>query len=206
MLISRNALQVAKAASTDATRYTLNGIKIEADGTTVATDGNILVRYRPREMPSPTDYPVIPGCSPVDAEPLVPFILSTKDALSVAKLPGKTKLPILDFIALDTAKTNAGESACFAATDLQAVKMLAPKKIDGEFPDYDKIFPDPTVPPSARVGFTVAVLQKALTTLQACGATHIVMESRGECDPVEITASTDAGVMYAMVMPARIDD
>src|SRR3990167_4221804 len=100
MLLAKNALQVYRAASTDETRYSLNGILVEPDGATVATDGHIAVKFVPGWKRDAAEYPVIEGCNPVDAEgaePLKSFILPSNAAAEAIKaIPkGKRLLPIL---------------------------------------------------------------------------------------------------------------
>ena len=96
MLIHRNLLRVVEAASTDSTRYVINSLCINPDGSVKATDGHILVEAKEFGRGDPKEYPVIDG---IDAEylPDGPIVLERTAVLDALKLVPKVKhtMPIL---------------------------------------------------------------------------------------------------------------
>lgn len=207
MLLKKESFHVAKAASDDATRYGLTGILVEPDGSTVGTDGHILLKYSPKNVPEQTEYPMIDGFSDAsDTTPLVPFILPKADALAIAKMPEKSRhLPILQYVALDVPRTNANGNAYFTSTNLETVTQVAPKKIDGRFPEYDRVIPAKERG-GITIGFTLSVLEKALATMKACGVTVFSMNVVDATAPVRIDAecSDYDGTVVGVVMPRHL--
>src|SRR5262245_43730168 len=118
MLLQRKALEIARAASKDQTRQSICGLRIEPDGTTIATDGHILAKFTPLSNPDSKEYPVIDGVNADDGENrLQPFTLTTEGvALLLRALSKKTprSLPILGNIALDVKQTNSNGFAVAA--------------------------------------------------------------------------------------------
>lgn len=207
MLLLPKSLQVIKAASNDQTRPALRGVRIEADGSTVATNGHILARFQPTEHPDAKEYPTVEGCCAVSDEPLAPFTLPSEAIAMILKAVPKTRrtLPILGTIALDVLQTNQNGCAVLATTDLENPQIFRPRKIEDDFPDFSKVMP--AGKPKMIVGFKVETFRDALDTLRATGVEFFVLELRDETGPAKIVGQTKDrdGIVTALVMPARVD-
>src|SRR5262245_12487662 len=123
MLLQRKALEIARAASKDQTRQSICGVRVEPDGTTIATDGHILARFTPTIKVDGKEYPAIDGITADDGEnKLVPFTLTTEGvAMLLRALSKKAQrhLPILGNVAVDVEQTNRNGFAVTAVTDLE---------------------------------------------------------------------------------------
>jgi hypothetical protein len=209
MLIPRKALEVVRAASKDQTRQALCGILIEPDGSTVATNGHSLVRFKPTYLDDAKEFPAIDGCNPVDEVlSLRPFILGSESVSILLKaLPKKSRvLPILGNIALDVAATNNNGNAVCATTDLENPQIFKPRKVDAEFPTYQAVMPRSK--PKMTIGFKREVFENVLDTLKAMNVEYFVMEIRDETGPLELKASTKEqdGIVISLIMPARVEN
>jgi hypothetical protein len=210
MLIQRKALEIARAASKDQTRQSICGLRIEPDGTTIATDGHILAKFTPTANPDGKEYPVIDGVNADDGEnKLQPFTLPNEAvAILLKALPKKTTrhLPILRNVALDVEQTNGNGCAVAAITDLENPQVFKLRKVTDDFPDYQKVFPQGK--PKLVIGFMMAAFENLLSTLRATGVDGFVMEIRNETGPALIKARTQDGdgLVTALIMPARVDD
>ena len=101
MLLTRTELALAKFASKDASRLTLQSIAVEKDLTAV-TDGNLLLTVAHSKEHKDEDYPPTPGLemAQVNGEPLL--VDATAALAALKALPRKTTIPILAFAALGT--------------------------------------------------------------------------------------------------------
>jgi len=204
MLIPKKSLLVIKAASTDQTRFILNGVHITPDGSGIATDGHILFKHTPDELSDPKDYPAIEGVNLTDETPLQPFTLSSDSIQALLKaIPKKSHLPILSNIALDTKATNNNSSAVMAVTDLETSQVFKPKKIEGDYPDYEKVIPSET--PKVVIGFIVETLTKALQTMKALDIKTFAMEITDPKSAVKITPQDEIdGKTLGVIMPCKL--
>ena len=211
MLVSKTALSVRHAASKDATRYNLNGVRFESDGRVIATDGHRLYTVTPpEEKPDPREFPAIPGVEdPGGSAPLEPFTLPLAAADAVAKAIPKRGLPILKNALLDVDGTNGSEKARFVTTDLEVTTPIEALKIDGDFPDWRQVMPDgePTVKLALNWQY-LADLGKALN--EFCPGSReklVTIEIIDEMSPVKFTAKNpDTGEEFTgLIMPIRPD-
>jgi hypothetical protein len=227
MLLSKQALLVHKLATQDDPRYGLNGIRVEPDGSTVATDGHKLIKYTPKHTPDAVEFPTIEGCNPVQprnddgsAIELEPFILPSDAAAAAIKaLPGKrsqNSLPILAYVALDVAETNRNGQATLATTDLENPVVMRPAKLDGAFPKYENVIPK-TSELDEPIGFDVAYMMQICQTLKAQGFRHASLQLARPFDPskddnkykvsdrpMAIKATNDDGQSFVLLMPCHL--
>ena len=210
MLLRKQALSVVGAASNDDPRYSLNGILVEPDGSTVATDGHILVKYTPRSQPDTADYPTVEGCDPAKPGALVPFILpsdAAKDIYKAVPKGRKASLPILtDFVAIDVEQTNANGCAVLGVTDLESPRVFRPMKIEGSFPKYENVIPtaDKLGP---KVGLGVDLLMRICKIAKAQGFECLELQTfvdEPADKPVIFRAKNDKAVFLAVQMPRVI--
>ena len=210
MLLQRKALEIVRAASKDQTRQSICGIRIEGDGTTIATDGHILAKFTPTVNPDGKEYPAIEGVNADDGESkLQPFTLPTEAvAILLKALPKKTPrfLPILGNVALDVEQTNGNGCAVAAITDLENPQVFKLRKVSDDFPEYQNVFPKGK--PKLVIGFMMPAVENLLSTLGATGVDEFVVELRDERGPALIKARTKDGdgLVTALIMPARVDN
>lgn len=211
------------AASDDGTRYVLNGIKIEADGSAIATDGHMALKITPAMdcYEYGKDYPVIEGMdvmgkfdksddpkmTDTPKEKLEPFILPSDAVYQLLKaLPRRHRLPVLEHVAIDVAATNKNGFAVLGTTDLETPQVFKPKKLDLQFPDYTKVIPgmDKTSKWKAKVsvGFSIALLEKLVRTLKSMDVKAVEF---GIVDAVStVKVNNEGDVITGAVMPYRI--
>ena len=206
MLLSKKQLAVAGAASTDETRYAINGIFINPDGKIQATDGYIAVTFMLGEGLDEKEFPTIEGLGAVDDTALVPFTLHRDSCLQITKaLPKKSRLPIVNCARLDVAATNANGCAVIGITDLESPQVLRPKKIDSQFPDFSKV--EPSGNPALSVGIGIDALEKLIKTLKALEVTSFKLSLYDDgAGPMSIDAHNKAGdSVHCLLMPYRLN-
>lgn len=205
MLLNPIALEVARACGSDSPH--VQGLLIEADGSTVATDGHILFKFTPSPNGDPKEYPVFDGINPVDGkEKLHEFVLSQGSARAILRvLPKEKRLPqpILKNIVLDVGQTNKNGHAVIGFTDFNRPTIFRPEKVKEKFPDYHKVFPKGKG--KFKIAFTTNVLRKALEVVNSLEIESFTLVFRGPKDPVEIVSATPAGKVLGLVMPCRAD-
>lgn len=191
MFLTKKALECSRFALKDDPRF--HGMRVEADGSTVATDGHKLIRYTPKHGMKDEDAPPIEGISMADNAPeLEPFILSTDACKALMKaLPRKPSLPILGYAQVDTAATNENGHAVIGVTDLENPQVFKPVKIEGNFPKYEAVIPKPDTE-LCHVGLDVNYLIQIGQTLKAQGF-RCVRLSMQKPDPQEGYASKPPG-------------
>jgi hypothetical protein len=144
MLISKAMLAVRHAASTDETRYNLNGIHFRSDTEVEATDGHMLIRTRVPATEE-TEFPssvAMEGEGYNTPEPIKPFVmqLATVEALRKA-IPVKQRVyPILEHAQVDTQRTNANGKIHARVVDADhSEQEIQGHKIDGDYPSTDQV-------------------------------------------------------------------
>ncbi len=207
MLFNRSAFVVRHAASRDETRYHINGVRFEADGTLVATDGHRLYRVEtPAEMLDPADFPDCGDVTPTE-DALEAFTLPLAAANAIVKaIPKNGTLPALRHARLDVAATNANGRARLVTTDLETVAPLEARKLEGDFPNYRQVMPEGE--PVATVAFNAKYLAdaaKAVVEFTGNPRAALKLELFGELSPARITATNADGQTFtAIVMPMRL--
>jgi len=202
LLLQKQALETMRTASTEDPRYSLNGILIEPDGSTVGTDGHILHKYTPGKAPA--EFPPIEGIE-LDGPEADPFILPLDACKALKKaFPAKSAktLPILrEYAAVDTAQTNANGNAVIAVTDLENPTVFRPKKIDGAFPTYENVVPKYETP---AIGIDPKLLKRLCETWIAQGFETVAMQTADtetEQKPIRFDAKCAAGTCTSVLMP-----
>jgi len=212
MLVSKSHLSVRHGASKDASRYNLNGVRFEADGSTVATNGHLLMRTR-IEPQSSEEYPSWDGFSAQSDATLEPFTLplDTADSLAKAvKANEKTRsartMPILSNAALDVAATNANGKARFGVTDLESGQVIEGRKVEGDFPNYHQVIPAPekfTRSVHVNAGYLATIL-KAASEFGHHGAIKLELQD-DPMSPIRLSVhNPDIGDFEAILMPMRV--
>ncbi len=155
----------------DAARAYLGSVHIEPPSETgpfagkavaVATNGYMLARVAFPAIPA-TDFPIVPGFAPNGAETVnVPADALKRICKSV---PKKSRLPILDHVAVTTSNDNGKVKVTMAATDLEAPTTLAVESIEGRFPSWESVVPQGA--PLAEFTFNPAALMRLLKVMVA---------------------------------------
>jgi hypothetical protein len=187
MLIERNALKVAKAASDDPERYAITGVLVQEDGSTIATNGTIVLHYIPAAPDPEFQYPLLEYLNPEEAEPLKPFIMPAKDALELAKAPQVEEGYELlkKYVSLDAALTNRRDTVVIGDTDMLTEHVRKIRKIDAKFPDVRALL-QPTGVPVFEVVLSVHLLKKLLDSLHALGFGDARFSFYGPLKPVQV--------------------
>ena len=209
MLYSKRQLAVRHAASTEATRFNLNGVRFHADGSTEATNGHILCRITAKappldEYPSPKGSSLDGAILEGEQEPFT-FPIDAVNRL-VKAIPKKAHFPILEHAALDVGASNANGSARFITTDLESTQAIEGRKIEGDFPDTGKVIPGGKPVTTLALNLTLLCkLEKALREFNGGKDAIANLEIHGPHTPVKLTASNpDVGEFLAVIMPMRV--
>lgn len=143
MKLNRRNLAPIHCASTDSTRYSINALRFEEDGTTVATDGHILAVVKPGKV---IDAKLDPFS--VELEGLAPFQKEQRK-----KNPARARLDI---------KPTNDNGACYLSSG--GVDTRLPKVV-GDFVDWRTVA-NAVHSDSAQttVGISLADLEKIVST------------------------------------------
>ena len=211
MLLNKKVFALHRAAYVGADRPYINGVSIQTDGSGVATDGALLVKWTPAYVEDPKEYPVVDGVNPISDVSLIPFTLERETCQKIEKsIPRRTTLPILSQVALDVAQTNQGGTAFMAVTDLQTPQIFRARKInqideggleDNAFPQYERVIP--TAEPAVTISFNLANLKRLIDTLQALGLEHATFEFHDAESAAKVTGKNGDGSALAVIMPFR---
>ncbi len=178
MLIDRKSLEVVRVASTEPSRFAINGVQIEPDGTAVATNGKSLMVVQGTAA-DPAEYPEQAGEQVEIKEG--GLILDADHIKQIVKIIPRKKntLDILKHVAL--VKGNNGH-VTFASWDGIA-QQCAAHALEGTFPRYREVIP-PLNKKDKTICLSVSSLRKIL---EAAGR---MMDD--EHDAVEISFSTSS--------------
>ena len=207
-LLSKEHLNAWKAASTDATRYVLNGVFIEETEKGVratATDGRrlVTVESEDKEGMTPADFPAVPGMetAPNGATAKIIPSESIKSALKSLPKANRVKLPILQ-----KCLVKLGENqATLATTDLSNASVQPSRIIDGNFPNYKAVIPTKT--PILKMGLSPELLGSLCEVLASNAGDDraVVFEFYGPEEPVKMTVTNREGITTtAVLMPVKL--
>ena len=198
MLLNRANLAVVEAATKQESRYALNGILCDVDGTT-ATDGYMLCHVSPPPGSVAANFPTWPGAER-PTEPIRRFVLPSDSAREIAKaLPKKSTIPILK-TAMVCADTNVNGKAAIAVTDLEARRVFQPDKVDGQFPNWQAVIPKHNAesPATLTIALDGDLLERVIKVARALKAE--AGDTRG---PVRLEFSFSDAQSAAKIMAAN---
>lgn len=168
MIIRRETLKAVLSATTaNETRYNLDAVQIQLDGSVVATDGHVLLVAKEHDPHKDEDFPV-KDITEFKGSPDKPVLLPRSLAEKlIAALPKRSAVPILDAVQVST---DGEAGSVISATDLEVPYVVRlPKDDNGQrFPAYAHILPAADRP-ALTVRLAVNVLQaviKAATAVQ----------------------------------------
>lgn len=203
-LLTRGHSVVAKAASTDETRYILQGVYLEETKNgmkATATDGRIMASVEDEsEALAASEYPanVIPATAPNGAKaaivPTDAFVKAFK-GLPTAR---RTTLPILQMVAV----TMGATETTLGTTDLETPIVRTARNIEGHFPNYEQIIPKKA---EFTINFSPRLLGVALKIAQDFELDQVKMEFTDDKSPVKITGKRNGQKLTVVVMPMQPD-
>ena len=205
-LLTKANLELAKLASTEASRFIPNAIHITPTET-VVTDGHILATLATSALTSES----FPSGERTVTDTWKPFNLDAKAALDLAKhLPKKATKPVLSCAAI----SDGDETVTVIATDLEQEWNAKAKRNGANFPDYKRAIWDPS---EATFAFNLnaanlAVIATFVEKLNGSkrGVTNppeCILRFKSATDPVRIEAESPEGEAFmALIMPAKYDD
>lgn len=201
MLYNAINLKVAKIASKKATKPEITGVYFGKDKT-VATDSFILC-----EVSTPTDrnledFPTIPGSEAMEAGKFKPFIVASSGIAGI-KIPAGKQIKTLPILANTAIKAINENTVEFITTDLDNTDVKRVQKIDGDFPDYEPLWP--AGEPLAEISVNAELLTSLLAVLGDLDKyNHTVnIKIYGDDKPAVLTAANLAQKGRAMIMPVK---
>jgi hypothetical protein len=191
--ITRERLAVLHAASTDETRFNINAVRFEADGTLVATDGHILAVSK------------LPAGERDLVAKLEPFQIGLEDARSASKLAGTGKNS--SGLTLDIDATNeSGRAGRVSVTGRRKSEWVPEsyEKADTDYPNWEQVtapkrkVDHKDVPGFHRVGLSLAVLESLVAIGRQATKTH-----KGETQTVEFSFPENPDAMVTATLPGE---
>ena len=200
--ISKEHLAVIGAASTDPTRYILNGVLFEETKKglrAVATDGWLLAMVESETELKETDFPEIEALknAPNTAKGAIINVDGLKQAAKgVAK---KSRTPVLREIAVKMAETNS----ILASTTLENHTVVTPRNIEGTFPNYQQVIPKDESA-TLKIKFNPRLLGKAIEIAeQVMDRDSIELQFSTATSPLKIVGERKGYKMTLVVMPTK---
>lgn len=200
-IIDKVILAACQIASKDDSRPVLSGIKFEKDRA-VATDGFRLITVTYPDQ-DPNDMPQLGERVLNDEEVVLP---AKNVEAALKRIPKNPNLPILNCAVIEKEKDGV---VTITSTDLNSFSEEKVRKIDGTYPEYQKIL-DSTKAKEVTAKFSVnaqlmsETLKAMATALKYLGnATTVAVEVRGSNDPILITCESKERKIEALVMPVR---
>lgn len=204
MLLNQKAFKLINAASTDPTRPNIAGVYLDEDGSAIATDGHMLVRFVDPCPTDPKDYPVMEGCDPTSDGKLKPVLIPRDTCQQILRaIPKKTTMPVLQTVALDVEKTNETGAPVLGINDLSSQQVFRPRKEDYGYPEYKKVVP--TNKAKAEIGLAINLLERFCKTMKALDVRYVKFEIREPTEAITFEATTSNGEkVNGAIMPCRI--
>lgn len=196
-LFNQNNLNVSKvAAKNEGAHPELTGVFVKPDKV-VATDTFRLVEISTPANVKVDDYPKMPS-GKTAMRGFKPFIVSAKEFGKI-KIPNSKSLPVLNHVAVSYADDKRVE---FLTTDLMKEEVKGLTKIEGKFPDYEKIFPTdkPVAELQVNANYLVEVLE-VIGKLSRTATVKIKMYKNGQ--PMVLEAMGDNQEARGLLMPLR---
>ncbi len=208
MLITREALNAALFASYDKTRYAVQNIRLDPDGTVWATNGHIAVRVtQTPETIDDADYPVGALGLPDDTKPPTTRIYIPADvALDAAKALKRLR-PNLPILAKAVVRVS-NEWYYIGMTDLERPTIFKFKPIEVDYPNIESVFPKEDAEPfasSVTLNGNYLSLVCRLRSMFNGRDSAIKITSYGSDEPVSFrwSLSYDGLAVHAIVMPMQ---
>ena len=195
MMLNKNNLQLAQAASKEDSKYLLSGILVEP-GFCVVTDGHQMIIVSTDKTP-PGDFPAIPGFTPVDE--FEPFVLPRQTALEIQKtIPNKANLPVLLVAAVGAPDENY---VTLATTDLDTHRTFRSRKMTGQYPNWRQVVPK-AEKSTFQITMGIDLMIRVLNQIKNFSDTATFRFQDAD-SAVRIDAANEGQTLTAIVMPIR---
>ena len=208
MLVPKGALAVVACASTDATRYTLNGVYLErrnGHSRAVATDGRRLMEATWKTL-DPAESPE--GYKGDHRGKSWRAIVPTSAVVSAVKaVPKKPLLPIMGNVWVqETAKPEDGLTV--TSGDIGDCHAVTTQAVDGHFPDVDQVTAIDKRCKPFRVCVNAVYLKEMCAAIEKMGTEHVIIEGYDGLKPLHLYASSlQTGLrVHSLLMPVDMDD
>lgn len=204
MLLNKAQLTAHERCAQERGRYALNGMLLEPDGTTVAADGAALIAVEGLNGNEP-EYPL------EHVTPAAPVIIPAALVKEALKNMPKSGMPHhREHVAL----THCDGHVEFATTDGEKTRRVDMPPVEGQFPNYPEIVPDPAkTAPLARIRFNPKLLADVLVTVHKAASPgrgnirSVELEIYEGTGPAIIRTETDEGQhILALVSPVVIEN
>lgn len=208
--LTPNLKAVAAVASTDLTRYMLNGVHIDTSDPggvvrLVATNGHALLVVDHRPVDDEKGLPGIPGFDPGQNGPTSATVPTEAYLQAFKSRPKAGKSQTF----LNVVRGTITEAlTTFASTNLDIHSVMPVKNIEKAYPDYKQVIP--TEAPELEVVFDARLLAKALNAVADIitdspkGYAPCTLKFTTKHSPVKIEAATDSDNVVAVVMPSKL--
>ena len=200
MLLNRAALELAKLASKEESRYTLQGISIEKD-CAIATDGHILVHLaNPSAGMADSDFPVIEGQTARAMNGTNVLVHRDAAIAALKAIPRKSNIPVLRSAMM-------AEGGKLVVTDLASTQTF-PHEVEGTFPNWRQIMPAEDKVPAVTIGFDPRLMKQLCDYFIATGGPRAQTVKLSIYDPtstMKLEGKTEAEQdVTALLMPRRL--
>lgn len=201
MLLNRAVLSLAKLASKDASRYTLQGFAVEKDRA-IVTDGTILVGVMNEHPVADENFPAVAGLEHKTFAdgPMIETVLVHRDAALAAlkAIPKKNTIPALYNAAM-------GTDGNLYTTDLENVSQFKHKMNGARFPNWRQVMP--TGEPIASVSFDVRKMRQLCDYIAENGDARMAtakLTIYGADKAMRLDSKTSDGTeVFALLMSCR---
>lgn len=209
-LYNKHNFTIARFASKEEDRYSINAILVSEDRTT-ATDGHRMLEVTASGLDR-KDFPNVPGVSV--AKNGERFLFPAEAALQLAKqIPKKQSIPVLQTAApLEPVKDDKGvmQQVGFVTTDLEQVNPVTVRAVTGIFPNVDTTWPQADKKTALKFALNARYLKEMAGWFQEfkgdperCAVTITVYDSSSA---VLFEAENDEGQKArALILPMRLD-
>jgi len=196
MLLNKAELNLAKLASTDESRFALQGIAVQPSST-VVTNGHYLVSIGHIEGFAEENFPETPGLTHAKLQGTA--LVSRDAAIGAAKaLPKKSTIPILQTAAL-------GEDKVLYVNTLDSVQTFK-SDLTGTFPQWDRIVP--TAKPKADIVLNAGYLELLAKFIKENGLKNVAVRLTVYDNQTAVrfdAVTEDNQNLLAFLMPIRAD-
>ena len=193
MLYNKHNLAVAKFAAKDGRHEELASVLFSKEKT-AATDSFRLLEVSVSTTGNAEEFPRVDGASAMRG--CSPFMVSAKQVAEL-KPKGAKSLPITEFVALKHLDDKRVE---FLTTDLESAQVKQARRVDGKFPDYERIFPQgKAVAEVALNGKMLSELLKVMSELHE----QVRVKFYGKEKPLIFECGTAEQKARALLMPIK---
>lgn len=203
-LVNKKHLAVLPAASTDETRYILNGIKFEETEKglrAIATNGRMMAIVENDEQHDIKEFPVLPAIEAAKNTQTQAIVPTSAIKNMLKTWPkGKTSLLLQNAIV-----KFAEDVSTFATTDLESVSVTPARNIEGTYPNYQQVQPKTC---SFQICINPLMLSELLVAASKIAGVgnSVTLSFNGNLNPMQVSAKDNQGFTFeGILMPMKAD-